>query len=41
LRREIDRCWGKYERRNRALVHLASNVLLLLCRLQGCQLLSM
>jgi hypothetical protein len=41
LRREIDRCWGKYERRNRALAHLASNVLLLLCRLQGCQLLSM
>ncbi len=41
LRREIDRCWGKYERRNRALAHLASNVLPLLCRLQGCQLLSM
>jgi transposase len=40
-RREIDRCWHKYEQRNRALAHLASNVLLLLCRLHGCQLLSM
>jgi putative transposase len=40
-RREIDRCWRKYEQRNRALAHLASNVLLLLCRLHGCQLLSM
>ena len=40
-RREIDLCWEKYERRNRALAHLASNVLLLLCRLHGGQLLSM
>jgi putative transposase len=40
-RREIDRCWRKYERRNRALAHLASNVLLLLCRLHDCRLLSM
>jgi len=40
-RREIDRCWRKYEQRNRALAHLASNVLLLLCRLYGCTLLSM
>ena len=40
-RREIDRCWHKYEQRNRALAHLASNVLLLLCRLYGCSLLSM
>ena len=40
-RREIDRCWHKYEQRNRALAHLASNVLLLLCRLHGCSLLSM
>jgi hypothetical protein len=31
-RRELDRCWLKYERRNRALAHLASNVLLLLWR---------
>ncbi len=29
-RREIDRCWRKYELRNRSLAHLASNVLLLL-----------
>src|SRR5260370_34702815 len=40
-RREIDRCWSKYEQRNRALAHLASNVLLLLARLHGCSLLSM
>ncbi len=40
-RREIDRCWRKYEQRNRALAHLASNVLLLLCRVHGCSLLSM
>jgi putative transposase len=40
-RREIDRCWLKYERRNRALAHLASNVLLLLCAVHGCSLLSM
>src|SRR2546422_9828013 len=31
-RREIERCWRKYEQRNRALAHLASNVLLLLCQ---------
>jgi putative transposase len=40
-RREIDRCWRKYEQRNRALAHLASNVLLLLCQVYGCSLLSM
>jgi len=40
-RREIDRCWHKYEQRNRALAHLASNVLLLLCQVHGCSLLSM
>jgi putative transposase len=40
-RREIYRCWHRYEQRNRALAHLASNVLLLFCRLHGCQLLSM
>ncbi len=40
-RREIDRCWHKYEQRNRALAHLASNVLLLLARVHGCSLLSM
>ncbi len=40
-RREIDRCWRKYEQRNRALAHLASNVLLLLAHVHGCSLLSM
>jgi hypothetical protein len=40
-RREIDRCWRKYEQRNRALAHLASNVLVLLARVHGCSLLSM
>jgi putative transposase len=40
-RREIDRCWRKYEQRNRTLAHLASNVLLLLARVHGCSLLSM
>src|SRR5216683_2541701 len=40
-RREIDRCWRKYEQRNRALAHLASNVLLLLCQVHGCSLPSM
>jgi putative transposase len=40
-RREIDRCWRKYELRNRSLAHLASNSLLLLCAVHGCSLLSM
>jgi putative transposase len=40
-RREIDRCWLKYERRNRSLAHLACNILLLLCAVHGCSLLSM
>ena len=40
-RREIDLCWRKYEQRNRALAHLASNVLSLLARVHGCSLLSM
>jgi len=40
-RREIELCWRKYERRNRALAHLARNVLLLLCQIHGCSLLSM
>ncbi len=40
-RHEIDLCWRKYEQRNRALAHLASNVLLLLARVHGCSLLSM
>jgi putative transposase len=40
-RREIDRCWRKYEQRNRALAHLASNVLLVLAHVHGCSFLSM
>jgi hypothetical protein len=40
-RREIERCWRKYELRNRSLAHLASNVLLLLCAIHSCSLLSM
>jgi putative transposase len=40
-RREINWCWRKYEQRNRALAHLASNILLLLCQVHGCSLLSM
>jgi len=41
FRRELDRCWRKYEQRNRILAHLASNVLLLLARVYNCSLLSM
>src|SRR5258708_10526045 len=40
LTRESDRCWRKYDQRNRALAHLASNVLLLLARVHACSLLS-
>lgn len=40
-RREMDRCWRQYELRNRSLAHLTSNVLLLLCAVHGCSLLSM
>ena len=40
-RGEIDLCWRKYEQRNRALAHLASNALLLLSQVHGCSLLSM
>jgi hypothetical protein len=38
---EKSRCWRKYNARNRTLAHLASNVILLLCRVQGCSLLAM
>jgi putative transposase len=40
LRRELARCWQKYARRNRALAHLASKVLLLLAQAHGCTLLA-
>jgi putative transposase len=34
----IKQCWKKYERRNRELAHLASNLLILLALLSGCKL---
>jgi putative transposase len=36
--RRIQTCWKKYERRNRELVHLASNVLILVALLSDCRL---
>jgi predicted RNA-binding Zn-ribbon protein involved in translation (DUF1610 family) len=41
LEREIACCWRKYEARNRALAHLAANVLLLLCQVHDGSLLAM
>src|SRR5262249_22990262 len=35
---EKSRCWRRYNARNRALAHLASNVILLLDRVHGCSL---
>ena len=35
---EKSRCWRRYNARNRALAHLASNVILLLARVHGCSL---
>jgi putative transposase len=40
LRREIARCWRKYEARNKDLAHLAANVLLLLASVCGCELIA-
>lgn len=40
LRREIARCWRKYEARNNDLAHLAANVLLVLAAAFGCQLIA-
>ena len=40
LRREIDRCWRKYEARNTDLAHLAANVLILLAQASGCSLIA-
>jgi hypothetical protein len=37
---EIARCWRKYDLRNRMLAHLAANVLLLLCQVHDCSLLT-
>ncbi len=40
LRREIARCWRKYEARNKDLAHLAANVILLLATASGCELIA-
>jgi hypothetical protein len=40
LRREISRCWRKYEARNNDLGHLAANILLVLAAAFGCQLIA-
>ena len=40
LRKEIVRCWRKYEARNQDLAHLAANVLLLLATASGCDLIA-
>ena len=40
LRREIARCWRKYEARNQDVAHLAANVLLVLAVAFGCELMA-
>jgi putative transposase len=40
LRREISRCWHKYESRNNDLAHLAANILLVLSSAFECQLIA-
>ena len=40
LRREIARCWRKYEARNNHLAHLAANILILLATVWGAELIS-
>jgi transposase len=40
LRREISRCWRKYEARNNDLAHLAANILLLLATAFDCKLIA-
>jgi transposase len=40
LRREISRCWRKYEARNNDLAHLAANVLLVLATAFECKLIA-
>ncbi len=40
LRRELARCWRKYEARNEDLAHLAANVLLVLATAFGCELIA-
>jgi putative transposase len=40
LRREINRCWRKYEARNNDLAHLAANILLVLATAFDCKLIA-
>jgi len=40
LRREISRCWRKYEARNNDLAHLAANILLVLATAFDCKLIA-
>jgi putative transposase len=40
LRREIARCWRKYEARNNDLAHLAANILIMLATVWGAELIS-
>ena len=40
LRREISRCWRKYEARNNDLAHLAANILLVLATAFNCKLIA-
>jgi transposase len=40
LRREISRCWRKYEARNNDLAHLAANILLVLATTFDCKLIA-
>jgi len=40
LRKEIARCWRKYEARNNDLAHLSANVLLVLATTFGCELIA-
>jgi putative transposase len=40
LRREISRCWRKYEARNNDLAHLAANILLVLAAAFDCKLIA-
>lgn len=40
LRREISRCWRKYEARNNDLAHLAANILLVLAHTFDCKLIA-
>jgi transposase len=40
LQRAIDLCWAAYDRRNRALAHLAANFLILVAGLYDCQVIA-